>query len=214
MIGLIGRKLGMTRIYSDEGGAIPVTVIEAGPCPVLQVAAPTGEGARVQLGFGTRKPKRATKAEVGHAATAGVEVTPRVLRSFRLTADVGDTPKPGDVVTVAIFEAGETVKVTGTTRGRGFQGVVKRHGFHGGPSSHGNTRHRKPGSMGPGTDPSRVIKGKKLPGQYGNTRFTEVGLSVVRVDPERNLLYVRGAIPGPRRGIVEVRKQGGRSRYA
>ncbi len=137
-----------------------------------------------------------------------------MLRSFRLAPDASEAPKPGDVVTVAIFEAGETVKVTGTTRGRGFQGVVKRHGFRGGPSSHGNTRHRKPGSMGPGTDPSRVIKGKKLPGQYGNTRFTEVGLSVVRVDPERNLLYVRGAVPGPRRGIVEVRKQGGRSRYA
>ncbi len=214
MIGLIGRKLGMTRIYSDEGGAIPVTVIEAGPCSVLQVAVPAGGTARVQLGFGVRKAKHATKAEIGHAATAGVEATPRVLRSFRLAPDASEAPKPGDVVTVAIFEAGETVKVTGTTRGRGFQGVVKRHGFRGGPSSHGNTRHRKPGSMGPGTDPSRVIKGKKLPGQYGNTRFTEVGLSVVRVDPERNLLYVRGAVPGPRRGIVEVRKQGGRSRYA
>jgi large subunit ribosomal protein L3 len=214
MNGLIGRKLGMTRIYSDEGGAIPVTVIEAGPCPVLQVAVPEGATARVQLGFGTRKPKRATKAAAGHAAKAGVETTPQVLRSFHLSAGAGEAPKPGDVVTVAIFEAGERVKVTGTTRGRGFQGVVKRHGFHGGPSSHGNTRHRKPGSMGPGTDPSRVIKGKKLPGQHGNVRFTELGLSVVRVDPERNLLFVRGAIPGPRRGIVVVRKQGGRSRYA
>jgi large subunit ribosomal protein L3 len=117
-------------------------------------------------------------------------------------------------VTVAIFQPGERVKVTGTTRGKGFQGVVKRHGFRGGPASHGSTKRRKPGSLGPGTDPSRVIKGKKLPGQTGNVQRTELGLSIARVDEERNLLYVRGAVPGPRRGIVTVRKQGGRSRYA
>jgi len=214
MNGLIGRKLGMTRIYGDDGNVIPCTVIEAGPCPVLQVTAADGAPTRVQLGFGARKPKRTAKPLAGHAAKVGLETTPSVLRSFRLPDPAAGAPKPGDVVTVTIFEAGERVKVTGTTRGRGFQGVVKRHGFGGGPATHGNTRHRKPGSIGPGTDPSRVIKGKKLPGQYGNARDTVMGVAVVRVDPERNLLFVRGAVPGPRRGIVVVRKQGGRSRYA
>ncbi|MBE0593039.1 MAG: 50S ribosomal protein L3 [Gemmatimonadales bacterium] len=214
MNGLIGRKLGMTRIYGDDGNVIPCTVIEAGPCPVLQVTAAKGTPTRVQLGFGARKAKRTTKALAGHAAKVGLEATPSVLRNFRLPDPADESPKPGDVVTVAIFEAGEKVKVTGTTRGRGFQGVVKRHGFRGGPATHGNTRHRKPGSLGPGTDPSRVIKGKKMPGQYGNVQDTVMGLAVVRVDPERNLLFLRGAVPGPRRGIVVVRKQGGRSRYA
>jgi large subunit ribosomal protein L3 len=213
MNGLIGRKLGMTRIYGDDGSVMPVTVIEAGPCPIVQVAS-EGDGTRVQLGFGARKAKRTAKALAGHATKAGLEAAPRVLRSFRLAGDSTAAPKLGDVVTVEIFAPGEKVKVSGTTRGRGFQGVVKRWGFGGGPATHGNTRYRKPGSLGPGTDPSRVIKGKKLPGQYGNVRFTEVGLSVVRVDPERNLLFIRGAVPGPKSGIVVVRKQGGKSRYA
>jgi large subunit ribosomal protein L3 len=214
MNGLIGRKLGMARIFSDEGDAVPVTVIEAGPCPVLQVKDATGQSRAVQLGFGARKAKRTSKALAGHTATAGVEAAPRVLRDFPLPEAEGEAPKPGDVVTVEIFQAGDTVKVTGTTKGRGFQGVVKRYGFRGGPASHGSTRRRRPGSMGPGTDPSRVIKGKKLPGQYGATRHTELGLKVVRVDAERNLLFIRGAVPGPTRGILQVRKQGGRSRYA
>jgi large subunit ribosomal protein L3 len=214
MNGLIGRKLGMTRIYGDEGRVYPVTVIQAGPCAVVQVR-PSGEGeTTVQLGFGARKAKRTTRPLAGHAATAGLDGAPRVLREFRGPESDEQAPKQGDVVTVAIFQPGDAVKVTGTTRGKGFQGVVKRHGFRGGPASHGNTRHRKPGSMGPGTDPSRVIKGKKLPGQTGNVQRTELGLSIVRVDEERNLLFVRGAVPGPRRGIVTVRKQGGRSRYA
>jgi large subunit ribosomal protein L3 len=123
-------------------------------------------------------------------------------------------PTPGQVVTVEIFQPGEWIKVTGTSKGRGFQGVVKRHGFGGGPATHGNTRHRKPGSIGPGTDPSRVIKGKRMPGHMGAGRHTEVGLKVVKVDAGRNLLFVRGAVPGPVRGILEVRKQGKRSRYA
>jgi large subunit ribosomal protein L3 len=211
MNGLIGEKLGMTRIYGDEGQVIPVTVIQAGPCAVVQVKPSEVGPATIQLGFGQRKAKRTTKALHGHAAPAGLETAPRVLREFE---SVGDSPKQGDVVTVGIFQPGDAVKVTGTTKGKGFQGVVKRHGFSGGPASHGSTRHRKPGSLGPGTDPSRVIKGKKLPGQTGNVRATELGLAVVRVDEERHLLYVRGAVPGPRRGIVTVRKQGGRGRYA
>lgn len=215
MNGLIGRKLGMTRLFEDDGRVVPVTVIEAGPCPVVQVRQPAGGRMAVQLGFGARKAKRAVKAELGHAKKAGLDAAPRVLREFLLGA--GDTAAPnlGDVVKVDIFQAGERIKVIGTTKGRGFQGVVKRHGFGGGPGSHGNTRHRKPGSIGPGTDPSRVLKGKRLPGQTGNVRRTQVNLRVVRVDAERNLLFVRGAVPGPVQGVVLVKKQlGQRSRYA
>jgi large subunit ribosomal protein L3 len=217
---LLGRKLGMTRLFEPDGKVIPVTVIEAGPCPVVQVRTdvPSGTGEKVkrsvQLGFGALKPKRATKAQVGHAKRAGLEIVPAVLREFPLSGEGDALPQPGEMVTVSIFQPGDRVKITGTTKGRGFQGVVKRHGFAGGPATHGNTRHRKPGSIGPGTDPSRVIKGKRLPGHMGAARHTEVGLRVVRVDPERNLLFVRGAVPGPMKGIVAIRRQGARSRYA
>jgi large subunit ribosomal protein L3 len=204
--GLIGRKLGMTRVFTDDGTAVPVTVIEAGPCHVVQV-----RDGDVQLGFGARREKTTTKAELGHAKKAGLDAAPRVLRVFPVNG--GEAPAPGSQVKVDIFTAGELVKVTGTTKGRGFQGVVHRHGFGGGPASHGNTRHRKPGSISPGTDPSRVIKGKKMPGHQGAERHTELGLRVVKVDAERNLLFVRGAIPGARNGIVTVAKQGGRSRH-
>lgn len=204
--GLIGRKLGMTRLFAEDGTAVPVTVIEAGPCRVVQVRSEA-----VQLGFGAKKAARATRAEVGHAKKAGLEAAPQVIRNFPVA---GDPPEPGATLTVGIFSAGEMVKVTGTTKGRGFQGVVHRHGFGGGPATHGNTRHRKPGSIGPGTDPSRVIKGKKMPGHQGAARHTELGLRVVRVDEGRNLLFVRGAIPGARNGIVMVAKQGGKSRHA
>ena len=205
MNALIGRKLGMTRLFVEDGAHVPVTVIEAGPCPVVQVA-----GDRVQLGFETKKAKRTVKAMAGHVKTAGLEGVPRRLESFPLT---GEAPKPGEQVTVAIFAAGERVKVSGVTKGKGFQGVVHRHGFGGGPNSHGNTRHRKPGSIAPGTDPSRIIKGKRMPGHMGARNFTELGLTVVRVDAERNLLFVRGAVPGPINGYVTIRKQGGKSRH-
>lgn len=205
MNALIGRKLGMTRLFNEEGTHVPVTVIEAGPCPVVQIA-----GDRVQIGFETKKPKRTPKALLGHAKLAGLETAPRVLRSFPLA---GDPPKAGDQLTVAIFAPGERVKVTGVSKGRGFQGVVHRYHFGGGPASHGNTRHRKPGSIAPGTDPSRVIKGKRMPGHMGARRTTELGLIVVRVDADKNLLFVRGAVPGPMNGLVTVRKQGGKSRH-
>jgi large subunit ribosomal protein L3 len=203
--GLIGRKLGMTRVFAADGTAVPVTVIEAGPCHVVQV-----RDGGVQLGFGARRPKTTTKAEIGHAKKAGLDAAPRVLRVFPVN---GEAPAPGSQVKVDIFSAGELVKVTGTTKGRGFQGVVHRYGFGGGPATHGNTRHRKPGSISPGTDPSRVIKGKRMPGHMGAERHTELGLTVVKVDAERNLLFVRGAIPGSKNGIVTVAKQGGRSRH-
>ncbi len=203
--GLIGRKLGMTRVFTEDGTAVPVTVIEAGPCHVVQV-----RDGGVQLGFGARRPKTTTKAEIGHAKKAGLDAAPRVLRVFPVN---GEAPAPGSEVKVDIFSAGELVKVTGTTKGRGFQGVVHRYHFGGGPATHGNTRHRKPGSISPGTDPSRVIKGKRMPGQMGAERHTELGLRVVKVDTERNLLFVRGAIPGSKNGIVTVAKQAGRSRH-
>jgi large subunit ribosomal protein L3 len=213
MNGIVGRKLGMTRVFDAEGRAIPCTVIEAGPCPVVQVRTSAKGQVAVQLGFGAQKAKRAHKAELGHAKVAGLEVAPRVLREFSLPAGT-EAPKQGEIVTVSLFQPGERVKVGGTTKGRGFQGVVHRHGFHGGPATHGNTRHRKPGSISPGTDPSRVIKGKKMPGHMGDEKHTETGLLVVKVDTERHLLFVRGAIPGAAEGTVTVRKQPGKGRYA
>ena len=212
MNGIIGRKLGMSRLFEEDGRVLPVTVIEAGPCPIVHVHDGKKGGKAAQLGFGSRKPKRAKRPEAGHAKRAGLDTTPHVLRSIPLEADAEATP--GDVVTVSIFEPGDTIKVTGTTKGRGFQGVVKRHGFGGGPATHGSTRYRNPGSMGAGTDPSRVIKGKRLPGQMGGKQRTVLGLSVVKVDTENNLLYVKGAVPGPTSGIVLVKKQDRRSRYA
>ncbi len=227
MIGIIGKKLGMTQIFNEQGQQIPVTVIEAEPNPVTKVVDKATAGfASVELGYGrqrsaranakgerTPRGSRASKAEVGHAAKAGLDYAPRVLRSFRLDDAPGKNPEipsyeVGATVSVGIFAPGERVRVTGTTKGRGFQGVVKRWGFGGGPNTHGNTKHRKPGSIGPGTDPSRVIKGKKMPGHYGAERHTSIGLRVERVDAERNLIYIRGSVAGPTNGIVLVRKQG------
>ncbi len=203
--GIIGRKLGMTRMFNEDGTAVPVTVIEAGPCQVLQV-----RDARAQLGYGEKKcwsrdPGRARSREGRRLRQA-----PQIVRTFPIN---GDDLTAGSLLTVEQFAEGDMVKVTGTTKGRGFQGVVKRHGFAGGPGSHGNTRHRRPGSISPGTDPSRVIKGKKMPGHHGAARHTELGLTIVRVDSERNLLFVRGAVPGSKNGIVIVAKQGGKSRH-
>lgn len=205
MNGLIGRKLGMTRVFDAAGSHVPVTVIEAGPCPVISVA-----DGRAELGFGAKKAKRTPKALAGHVKKGGVETAPRIIRRFAVT---GDAPTAGSAVTVAIFAAGDRVKVSGVSKGRGFQGVVHRHHFGGGPETHGNTRHRKPGSIAPGTDPSRIIKGKRMPGHMGARNTTELGLRVVKIDAERNLLFVRGSVPGPMNGLVTVRKQGGPSRH-
>jgi len=205
MPGLIGRKIGMIRIFTEEGTAVPVTVIEAGPCPVVQIKTEESDGySAVQLGFSAKKAKRATRPELGHAAKAGLEAAPRILREF----EVGDDEELelGQQLTVEVFEAGDTVKVTGTSKGRGFQGVVKRHGFAGRPASHGHSDSRAPGSMGPGTDPSRVIKGKKLPGRMGGVRKTILNLEVVKVDSERNLLFIKGGVPGSRNSYVLITK--------
>lgn len=227
MIGIIGKKLGMTQLFNELGQQVPCTVVEATPNPVTKVTTVSNGGFdAVELGYGAlrvarenkkgeRTPRghRASMAEVGHAKKAGLEAPPSVLRSFRLDDAPGKNPEVpayavGDVVKVDIFAPGERVKVTGTSKGRGFQGVVKRYGFHGGPNTHGNTKHRKPGSIGAGTDPSRVIKGKKMPGHYGNHKHTVISIRVEKVDAERNLIYLRGSVAGPINGIVLVRKQG------
>jgi large subunit ribosomal protein L3 len=205
MPGLIGKKIGMTRIFDDEGVQVPVTVIEAGPCPVVQVRSQEEDGYQaVQLGFGARKAKRTSRAEMGHAAKAGLESAPRLMREFRIGE--GEEYALGQELTVELFEVGDRVKVTGRTKGRGFQGVVKRHGFAGRPASHGHPMSRTPGSIGPGTDPSRVIKGKKLPGRMGGDRTTIRNMQIVRVDGERNLLFVKGGVPGARDGYVLISK--------
>ena len=205
MAGLIGKKIGMTRIFDEGGAAVPVTVVEAGPCPVLQIKNAETDGyTAVQLGFGAQKDKRASKAEKGHAAKAGVEEAPRLVREFELSD--GDEYEIGQAITVDVFEAGDPVRVTGTTKGKGFQGVVKRYGFAGRPASHGHPMSRNPGSIGPGTDPSRVIKGKKLPGRMGGVRATIGNLKVVRVDLERNLLFIKGGVPGSRNSYLLIQK--------
>ncbi len=205
MSGIIGRKLGMTQIFDDGGAAVPVTVIEAGPCPVTHVRTPEADGyAAVQLAWGAQKDVRATKAELGHARKAGLEHAPRVLKEFRLAE--GANPEVGQTLTVTQFEVGERVKVTGTTKGRGFQGAVKRHGFRGRPASHGHPKKRNVGTLGPGTNPSRTIKGKKMTGHMGDQQQTIRNLRVERVDAERNLLFIRGAVPGARNAVVFVKK--------
>ena len=226
MIGIIGKKLGMTQLFNEQGQQVPCTVVEATPNPVVKVMTQEKAGfAAVELGYGEQKlarenkkgertprGRRATQAEVGHAKKAGLSAPPIVLRSFRLDDAPGKSAEAptytvGDTITVGIFAPGEKVKVEGTSKGRGFQGVVKRYGFHGGPNTHGNTKHRKPGSIGAGTDPSRVIKGKKMPGQYGNVRHTAIGIRIEKIDAERNLIYLRGSVAGPTNGLVFVRKQ-------
>src|SRR6185436_19445898 len=223
MIGIIGKKLGMTQIFNEQGQQIPCTVIEAEPNPVLAVTSKDAAGfAAVQLGYGTQRLARASKkgegeprghrahkAAIGHAKKAGLDAPPRVVRSVRLdepgNAKIAiPTYNVGDVVKVDVFQVGDVVKVTGTSKGRGFQGVVKRYGIGGGPNTHGNTKHRRPGSIGPGTDPSRVIKGKKMPGHYGAARHTQTHLRVEKLDMERNLIYIRGSVAGPTGGFVVV----------
>ena len=205
MPGLIGKKVGMTRVFDDRGMAISVTVVEAGPCAVLQIKSQDNDGYQaVQLGFGSKKANRSSKAEKGHAAKVGVNAAPRVIREFPLDNDV--EYEPGQALTVDIFEPGDSVKVIGTSKGKGFQGVVKRHGFAGRPATHGHFGGRGPGSMGPGTDPSRVIKGKKLPGRMGGNRTSISNLEVVKIDEERNLLFIKGGVPGSRNSYLMIQK--------
>ncbi len=206
--GLIGKKIGMTQIFEESGIAIPVTLIEAGPCYVTQVRTPEKDGySAVQLGFNEVKPRRLTGGELGHLKRINIPPL-RFLREFR-AKDPGVSE--GDVVKVDIFSMGERVDVVGTSKGRGFAGAVKRHHFRGGPKTHGQSdRQRAPGSRGSGTTPGRVYKGSRGPGHMGDDRVTAQNLKVALVDAERNLIGVRGAIPGGRGGLViikEARKQ-------
>ena len=207
--GLIGKKVGMTQFLEDDGTVVPVTVIQAGPCVVVQKKSGAKEGYdAVQLGFVEFvKPKRVNKAMTGHFKKTGNNAAPvRVLRETRVSGD--DAPNAGDQVLVDIFAAGEIVDIIGTSKGRGFAGLIKRHHFHGGRASHGSMFHRAPGSIGASAFPSRVIKGMRMAGHLGNSRVTVRNLLVARVDQENNLLFVRGAVPGPAGGYVLVEKTG------
>jgi large subunit ribosomal protein L3 len=206
--GLIGKKIGMTQIFDENGAAVPVTIIEAGPCFVTQVRTPSNEGySSVQLGFDEVKPKRLSGGELGHLKKSNTPPL-RFLREF-VVKEPGVTV--GDQVKVDLFATGDSVDVIGTSKGKGFAGAVKRYHFRGGPATHGQSdRERAPGSRGSGTTPGRVYKGAKGPGHMGNDRVTAQNLKVVLVDVERNLIGVRGAIPGSRNGLVmvkEARKQ-------
>jgi large subunit ribosomal protein L3 len=201
--GLIGKKIGMTQIFDEAGAAVPVTLIEAGPCYVTQVRLPEKEGyAAVQLGFSEAKPKRLTGGELGHLKKN--ELPPlRFLREFRIK---DPAQKPGDKVTVEIFKIGERVDVVGTSKGKGFAGVVKRYHFAGGPKTHGaSDRLRAPGSSSSTTTPGRVYRGSRRPGHMGRERVTAQSLKVVLVDTERNLLGVRGAVPGPKGALLMIK---------
>ncbi len=203
---IIGRKVGMTQIFDEDGRAIPVTIIQAGPCYVTQIRTPERDGYRaVQLGFEEVKSKRVPAGLRGHFQKAGVPPL-RVLREFRFEGEDPEV-KEGDVITVEVFKEGEKVDVTGWSKGRGFAGAIKRHGFSRQPKTHGQTdRHRAPGARGAATDPGRTWKGQRGPGHMGNERVTIIGLTVVKVDPERHLLAVKGAVPGPNGGLVLIRE--------
>lgn len=208
MPGLIGRKIGMTQIFDEDGKAVGVTVLEVGPCSVVQVKTEETDGyAAVQLGFGRKRDRSVLKPEAGHVARAGLDHVPEVLAEFDYADFEGEDLEPGRELTVDdLFEVGGKVKITGATKGRGFQGVVKRHGFGGGRASHGGSSIlRAPGSIGAGTDPSRVIKGLKMAGQMGGKTRTAMNRKIIKVDTDNNLLMIRGSVPGARNNIVLVR---------
>ena len=205
--GLIGKKLGMTRIFDNEGLAVPVTVIEAGPCFVVQKKTTKKDGYEaLQMGFDRRALGKCNKPEKGHLEKHGAKSGFRYLREFRLAEASG--LEEGQEITVEVFEIGDKVDVIGTSKGKGFAGTVKRWNFHRGPMTHGSMSHRAPGSIGASAYPSRVVRGKKMPGQMGNARVTIKNLEVVDVRPEENLLVVRGAVPGPCQGLVLIQKAG------
>ncbi len=204
MKGIIGKKLGMTQVFDPETGVVtPVTVIQAGPCPVVQVKTQATDGYEaVQLAFAPVAERKLSKGELGHLAKT--KVAPhRHLIEFRGPSEL----VPGETVTVEAFEAGETIKVAGVSIGKGFAGTIKRHNFSRGPVTHGSHNIRKPGSIGASATPSRVFKGMKMAGRMGGKRITQVGLTVHAVDAELNLLLVKGAVPGPKNGVLEIREE-------
>ena len=207
MKGIVGKKLGMTQVFDPETGEVtPVTVIQAGPCPIVRVKTVDSDGYEaVQLAFDPVKERKVSKPRLGQLGEAGPH---RKLVEFRGTTEL----TPGEAVTVETFEPGDRIKVSGIGIGKGFAGTIKRHNFHRGPVTHGSHNIRKPGSIGASATPSRVYKGMKMAGRMGGKRVTQVGLTVHEVDPRRNLLLVKGAVPGPKNGYVEVREDSGRGR--
>lgn len=205
MPGLIGRKIGMTRLFGEDGRSIPATVIQAGPCVVTQVKTDERDGYRaIQLGYGERREKKTILPLKGHFRKAGV--SPR-LNLVEFPVMEGEMPTPGEEYTVSIFEEGDLVSVRGRSKGKGFTGVVKRYGFRGGPKTHGQSdRLRAPGSIGQSSDPSRVWPGMKMPGRHGGKTVMVKNLEVVKVDPEGNYLFLKGAVPGAKNGIVTITK--------
>ncbi|MCW3007539.1 MAG: ribosomal protein [Solirubrobacterales bacterium] len=205
MTAILARKLGMTQVFAEDGRLERVTVLEAGPCPVTGIRTFDRDGYEaVQLAFGATKEKHLTKAELGHLKKADAPPL-RHVKEFR---DEAGELQVGETVTVENFSVGDTVKIAGTSKGKGFQGTIKRHNFASGPKSHGSHNKRAPGSIGASATPSRVFKGIRGPGQMGNKRITQKGLTIVDIRPDQNLLLVRGAVPGSRNGIVEVRTDG------
>ena len=201
-IGLLAKKIGMTQLFNEHGRAVAVTVLQAGPCTVTQVKTPEQDGYRaVQVGFEPVKETRVTKPLQGHFKKAGVAPV-RYVQEFRLSN--GDEFKVGQQVTVDVFKEGELVDVTGTSIGKGFQGGMKRWHWKGGPATHGSTSHRAPGSIGSTTDPGRVFKGHHLPGHMGNDRVTVQNLRIMKIDPQANVLFIQGAVPGPEDRLVIV----------
>ncbi|HEY3569459.1 MAG TPA: 50S ribosomal protein L3 [Thermoanaerobaculia bacterium] len=204
MEGILGRKMGMTQIYVEDGTVIPVTVIQAGPCLVVQRKTVDTDGYEaVQIGLVEEKPAKPNQPQKGHFAKAGVAPV-RKVEEFRL--DSGEELKAGDEVKASMFNEKDYVDVVGTSKGKGFQGVMKRHNFAGGRGSHGSMFHRAPGSIGSSAYPSRVFKGMRMTGRMGGERVTTKNLQIVKVDAEQNLIYVRGAVPGPRSGYVAIRR--------
>lgn len=203
-LGLLGKKLGMTQLFDEKGAVIPVTVIEAGPCPVIEKRTAGDHGYdAVQIGYDPKPERKIKRPEAGHFKKAGLKPM-RFIREIR-GEDTAEL-EVGSTLSVEMFEEGERVSVTGTSKGRGFSGTTKRHGTHPGPKTHGSMYHKRPGSMGGSSDPSRVFKGKKLPGQYGAARITMKNLKVVKTDSARNLLIIKGSIPGADGQYVIIRK--------
>jgi large subunit ribosomal protein L3 len=202
MAAILAKKLGMTQVFQDDGSVARVTVLEAGPCPVTAVRTPERDGYEaVQLAFGLSKEKHVSKPELGHLKKADA---PPMRRLVEFRGEAGEL-QLGETVTVESFEVGGRVKISGTSKGKGFQGTIKRHNFASGPKSHGSHNVRAPGSIGASAWPARVMKGIRGPGQMGNKRATQKGIEIVSVDAKQNLLLVRGSVPGPRGAIVEVR---------
>ena len=201
--GLIGKKIGMTQIFNEEGKVIPVTVIEAGPCVVSQVKTEETDGYNsIQLGFGAIKESKVNKPERGHFTKANIAPA-RYLREFRV--DSIEDVKVGDELKADIFMAGDKIDIQGTSKGKGFQGVIKRHGQHRGPMGHGSMYHRRPGSMGSTSTPGRVFKGKKLPGHMGSETVTIQNLEVIKVDLDKNIILVKGSVPGAKGSILKIK---------